>query len=56
MIVLPRSKICASDSSLLVSASWMIGTVEALYARTNGGLAPGGAKRSWVYDTPVICA
>src|SRR6266403_3610193 len=54
--LLPRSKICDSDSSSLDSASWMIGTVEALYARMNGGLVAGGANRSCVCDTPVICA
>src|SRR5690348_16340661 len=54
--LLPRSKICDSDSSSLDSASCITGTVEALYARMNGGLVPGGANRNCVCDTPVICA
>jgi hypothetical protein len=34
----------------------MIGTVEALYARMNGGVLPGGRFLSWVCETPVIWA
>src|ERR1700716_3461367 len=54
MMLLPRSKIAASDNESLDNASWMIGTVEASYARMKGGVAPGGRLRKAVCDTPVI--
>jgi hypothetical protein len=56
MKLLPRSYILDSDKVALVSASWMIGTLDALYARMNGGVVPGGICRSKACDTPVICA
>ena len=39
-----------------LSASWMIGTLEALYWMMNGGTAPGGIRRRIVCDTAVTCA
>ncbi len=54
--VLPVSKISVSDSCGLVSASCTMGTVDASYDSTNGGVVPGGAARSKACDTAVICA
>ena len=56
MMLLPRSNSWASDSFSLESASCRMGTEEALKARTKGGVVPGGAERSWVWEMPVICA
>ena len=40
----------------LVSASWMIGTDDALYDTTSGGVDPGGVVFSTVCEMAVICA
>ena len=52
----PRSNICACDSVLLDSASWMTGTLEALKLRTKGGVMPGGRYLSTVCDAAVVWA
>src|SRR4051812_28027135 len=61
IVLLAASKMAASDRVLLDRgsldrASWMMGTVEALYARMNGGFVPGGTWRKVVCEMPVICA
>src|SRR5579862_3573874 len=56
MMLLPRSNSWASERLSLDSASCRMGTEEALYARMNGGVVPGGSWRRLVCDTPVICA
>ena len=55
-MLLPRSKISCSGMVSLDSASCRIGTLEALYESTNGGVVPGGEVCSCVCETAVICA
>ena len=50
----PASKICACDSALLDSASWMTGTLEALKLRTKGGVIPGGRYFRTVCEAAVV--
>ena len=52
----PESKICACDSALLDSASWMTGTLEALKLRTKGGVIPCGRYFSTVCEAAVVWA
>src|ERR1700677_979624 len=55
-MLLPRSKISCSGMDSLDRANCNIGTLEALYDSTNGGVVPGGADCSCVWDTAMIWA
>ncbi len=52
----PRSKSCCSARPSPESASWRIGTLEALKLMISGGPIPGGYWRSTVCEIAVIWA
>ena len=55
MKLFPRSFNSCSASVVDDSASWRIGTVEALYCRMSGALAPGGKLLMTVWEMATIC-
>jgi hypothetical protein len=52
----PRSKSSCSASPSPDSASWRIGTLDALKLRMRGGVVPGGYERITVCEIAVIWA
>ncbi len=53
---LPKSNSCDSVSLPLDKASWMIGTLAALYLRISGGCVPGGICLRDCWPKAVTCA